>query len=217
MKIKLIEASQPIKKLDYNIEHIVLPKFKEYGFDFISLPTKPNIYSYIFTGMDNNYKVKVSLELNTTDSEIDMWNNDNSDLYIADLFATLIFNRREIPLGCISSKNPDSITYAMQHVNLDEYRPATKEDMEEKRLITPKMANSRFSAMTKKEWIDVYKTLEKELDDLRVIINKEYSEEELNELRSMNFDDLPNGAYRDFQERQKYFYKTFIPNIFPLD
>ena len=217
MKLKLIEATQPIKKLDYNIEHIVLPKFKEYGFDFISLPTKPNIYSYIFTGMDNNYKVKVALELNTTDSEIEVWNNENADLFIADLFATLTFNRREIQLGCISSKNPDSITYVMQYVDLDEYKPVTKEDMEEKRLIAPKTANSRFPAMTKKEWINVYKTLEKELDDLRVAIDEEYSEEEINDLQSMNFDDLPNGIYRDFQEKQKYFYRTFIPNIFPLD
>lgn len=217
MKLKLIEATQPIKKLDYNIEHIVLPKFKEYGFDFISLPTKPNIYSYIFTGMDNNYKVKVALELNTTDSEIEVWNNENSDLFIADLFATLTFNRREIPLGCISSKNPDSIDYVMQYVDLDEYKPVTKEDMKEKRLIAPKMANSRFSAMTRKEWINVYKELEKEIDDLRDLINKEYTDEDLEELRNMKAEDLPDGTYRDFQEKQKYFYRTFIPNIFPLN
>lgn len=165
MKLRLVEAAQPISKLEYNIEKNILPTFNDAGFNFGTNPLKINEYIYTYRG--NSEIGFASLRLNTASKEIDVWNETNSDEYVGDLFATLTLDGEELPLGVISSKDPKSVKSALSEFNLNEYKLPSEEDIKREELIPPKEANEKYGAMTKEQWQAEYKKLQAETDEIR--------------------------------------------------
>ena len=211
MRIKLIEAARPISTLEYNINKNILPAFNKYGLEFNIAPLKINDYVYSYRG--NSTDGFATLRLNTANPEIDLWNDANADLYIGDLFAKLTLNGEEIDLGVISSKDPSSVEYIMNEINLADYDLPTEEKVKNERLIPAKMSNEKYNAMTNNEWIKVYRDLDKELEDLQSKIKNIESNTEDKDDLVLNDEYM---ALKDtFKTKYDYFHKVFLPNIFP--
>lgn len=214
MRIKLVEAAQPIDKLKNNIITKIIPEFNKYDLGLSETPDKLDDYEYIFRGVSKKYNVTTKLSLITTAPEIDLWNTENSDLYVADLFAQIRFDAEVEDIGCISSKDASSVDYAMEHIDLTEYLPTTEEEIKKEELIFPNRANTEFPAMTAEEWVNTYKDLERELDGLREQLREiEGKITDPDELAASN---EYNKVKDEFSKARKYFYRTF-PTIYPED
>ena len=158
MRLKLKESAQPISKLDYNIQNIVLPTINSYGFNFSSMPLKLSNYEYTFKGTRSSFD---RLNLDTDNLEIDVWNDAADKSFTADLFATIILRGNKIILGPISSKDPDTIKSAIETDDviseIKDSKAPTKEVIKNKELIMPKSDNKEYGPMTKKEWENTLK------------------------------------------------------------
>lgn len=186
MKIRLVEAAQPISKLEYNIEKNILPAFNKYGLSFGTNPLKINDYIYKYRG--DSEDGFATLKLNTASKEIDVWNETNSEDYVGDLFATITINGEDVPLGVISSKDPNSIDTAMTGVNLKDFALPTEDTIKKEELIPPKTDNEKYGAMTKDAWRKEYERLQAETDEIR------------NKLRAME----DKVITKEFQTNEEY-------------
>jgi hypothetical protein len=181
MKIKLVEAEQPISKLDYNIQNILLPAFKEYGLNFNSTPNRINAFVETYKGVSPTLNSFISLRLTSASKEIDLWNDasDEGDLFTADLFGTLYVGAKAMPLGALSSKDPESVKMAID--GLDEPLGASKsksaEEQKKQELIVPKNKNTNYKAMTREEWKAEKDKLEDELNKARKAVDEEFPDE----------------------------------------
>ena len=123
MKIKLVESAQPINKLDYNIQNIVLPTLAKYGFDLNTTPSKLNPYEYVFTGYSKKYGTYTKADMVTSNKELDIWNQMNED-FTADLYIKLYLGMDEVMRGPISSREPKTIIDEL------EYNPEVGEEID---------------------------------------------------------------------------------------
>ena len=164
MKVRLIEAATPISKLEYNIKKNILPALSMYNFNFLGMPTKPNMYVYIYNGSNVTYRCPAKLELNTTNREIDIFNDMEDKPYVGDLFATIYLNSQKIDVGVISSKDSRSIEYALDDINFDNYiiKNEPPKDPAETTLIP---ARDKSAEHTAKEWLEIAKEKKEKLDD----------------------------------------------------
>lgn len=214
MKIKLVEAAQPIEKLKYNIIKNIIPAFNKYDLGLSETPEKLDDYEFVFRGVSKKYNVTTKLSLITTAPEIERWNEENSDLYTADLFARIRFDAEVEDIGCISSKDASSVDYAMEHIDLTEYLPPTEEEIKKTELILPNKADADFPAMTAEEWVNTYKDLERGLDGLREQMRE--IEDRITDPEELAVNEEYNKVKDEFREARKYFYQTF-PTIYPED
>ena len=179
MKIKLKEAAQPINKLDYNIENIVLPTFKQFGYEFNSNPVKYTPYKNMYSGVYKDYKTTVRLYLYTTAPEIDLWNEENADEFTADLFAEIHIGLNKVPLGPISSKDPGSIGMQLDSAGLEDLtfgthrkeEQAKQEVKKEKSDLIPPKSGREYKAMTEEQWNAEKKRLAEEIDKARAAVD----------------------------------------------
>ena len=246
MKIKLKEAAQPINKLDYNIENIVLPTFKQFGYDFNSNPVKYTPYKNMYSGVYKDYKTTVRLYLYTTAPEIDLWNEENADEFTADLFAEIHIGLNKVPLGPISSRNPGSIGMQLDAAGLEdltfgthrkEEKPKEEVKKEKSDLIPPQSTGSGYKAMTAEQWNAEKKRLAEEVDKAREAVDRDLPPQSVTTTgwagRGTE-DDYADGAWVEYwrkkdedptyelpsikaQREAVARYNHFMRNIYPLD
>ena len=202
MRLKLFESAQPIEKLKRNIEKNVLPKFAEYGLEFSGNPREINKYKYRYTGATKG--MNNDLYLSTSNLAIDEWNEENSDIYNADLFAEIVMNGQSEELGPISSTDMSSIDDNMKDINVDSYKTMSPEQIKDKKLIPPNETTSGLPAMTKEEWINTYNKLYNELKDLENQMAKAEAEDD-----DETYYKIASGEYK---EKRDYWGKKFLPN-----
>lgn len=205
MRLKLLEAAQPIDKLKYNIEKNILPRLSKYGLSFSSEPTKVNKFKYLYNGVSKGLSNQLSLS--TSNVLIDEWNETNSDIFIADLYGELKMNGQIEPLGALSSKNPDSVDEAMKEVNIENNKFVSQEELDDIKIIEPKHKGSGLEPMSKEDWIKLKNDLETELNDIRLQLQK---------ADEANDDETYYNLYKyTYKDKKDYYDKTFIPN-YPL-
>lgn len=170
MRLKLLEAAQPIDKLKYNIEKNILPRLSKYGLSFSSEPTKVNKFKYLYNGVSKGLSNQLSLS--TSNVLIDEWNETNSDIFVADLYGELKMNGQIEPLGALSSKNPDSVDEAMKEVNIENNKFVSQEKLDDITIIEPKHKGSGLEPMSKEDWIKLKNDLETELNDIKLQLQK---------------------------------------------
>lgn len=173
MKLKLVESAQPIDKLENNIARNVLPVFRDIEIDFSSKPTKLNMWGNVYLGTYFTNRKVAKLYLYTSAVEIDVWNEDNSDEFVADLFAILTIGLKKIPLGCISSKDPKSVEFVLDNADINkefieiqqgkEENPTPKEE----KILAPKTLGMGYEPMSKEDWEKEYNRLQNETDVIR--------------------------------------------------
>ena len=203
MRLKLFEGDQPISKLEYNIEKNILPAFKKYGLNFNSTPTQINKYKNSYSGIGEGIISK--LYLYTTNPIIDEWNEENSDIYVADLFGELTMNGTTELLGPLSSKNASSVDSAMQDINVADSKSMSKEKLDNAKIYEPKNKNAGgLEPMSKEEWIQLKQELETELREIKAEMKKA---DEAND--DETYYNLAKYVYKD---KRYYYDKIFMPN-----
>lgn len=212
MRIRLVEAAQPIEKLKNNIITKIIPEFNKYGLGLETTPNEVDKYEYVFRGNSKKYGVTTKLRLFTTAPEIDIFNEENPDLFTADLFVVLRFDAETEELGCISSKDASSVDYAMENIDLTEYLQPTEEEIKKSELILPKADDSDLPAMTAEEWVATYKDLERDLDGLREQMKE--IEEKITDPEELAVNEEYNKVKDEFGRARKYLFQTF-PKIYP--
>lgn len=165
MRLKLKESTQPISKLDYNIQNVVLPTINSYGFNFNTTPLKLSNYEYTFKGDYNSFN---RLNLDTDNLEIDVWNDAKDKPFTADIFGTIILRGNKIPLGPLSSKDASTIRDVIETSDviseIKNSKAPTKEVIKNTELIMPKSDTKEYGPMTKKEWENTLKKIQAEVD-----------------------------------------------------
>lgn len=202
MKLKLLEAEQPISKLEYNIEKNLLPRFADYGINFQNRPTRINKYKNSYNGIGNN--LICQLFLSTTNDIIDEWNEENSDIYVADLYGELKMNGINEKLGALCSSNPASVDDAMTDINVEDNKILTAEKLDNAKIYEPKQNGVGLDPMTKEEWINLKKELEAELNEIQAQLQKAEDEDD---------DETYYNLYKyTYKDKRDYYDKVFIPN-----
>ena len=181
MRLRLKESAQPISKLDYNIQNVVLPTLAEYGFTFDSKPAKLNQFEYVYTGYSKMYNTYTKLDMVTSNNEMNSFNEEGND-FTADLYMYLYLGIDEVARGPISSRSSatikDLLDTADFDAEVDNAMPRSEEKKQSDRLYAPKSDTKEYTAMTKQEW-------EKELQRLLDEVNKANAEVDR---------DLPSGS-----------------------
>lgn len=202
MRLKLSESGQPINRLEQNISKNILPKFNNYGIKFNKNPNQINKYKNMYTGVGEGLICK--LYLNTTNPIIDDWNENNSDLYVADLYGELKMNGKIEQLGPLSSKDSSSVDEAMKEINVSSNKMASDEEIENGKVYPPKSKSGSLKPMTKKQWINMKNALENELNEIKAQLQKADEEDD---------DETYYNLYKyTYKDKRDYFDKVFMPN-----
>lgn len=210
MKLKLIESAQPISKLESNIAKNILPAFLDLEIGLSAKPTKLNTWGDVYTGTYFPTRKIAKLYLYTSANEIDIWNEENSDIFVADLYAILTVGLKKIPIGCISSRDPKSVEYVLDNEDLDkEFKDLIPKDKNaedipsDTELIPPDREDSGYEPMTKDEWYKEKRRLNAELDEYYEKKDNPMTDEERKEFESY------------WKKKSNYFYNTFLHRIYP--
>lgn len=202
MKLKLFEAEIPISKLEYNIEKNLIPRFANYGLSFQNKPTQINKYKYLYNGVSEG--MSNQLYLSTTNPEIDIWNKENPDIYVADLYGELKMNGSIEQLGPLSSKKASSVDEAMMSINIENNKFMSPEALDNAKIYEPKQGGTGLDPMTKAEWIQLKQELETELKEI---------EAELHKADEANDDETYYNLYKyTYKDKRDYYDRIFIPN-----
>lgn len=224
MRLRLVESAQPINKLDYNIQNVVLPAVNSFGCRFAYPPNKLNSYKYYFKYFDkeldrNGYSL--GLILNTSNILIDEWNNENSDLFVADLYMEIVIAGRTAKIGCIPSNDYNTIVQVIKDSDFSEVLTSllrTPDKNGDEELIPPKRPTDAYKTMTAKEW----KFLRNRLyDDFQAALeetNAEMTEEEQEAaLKAFKNKGTPLPEVLRISEDYRNRYMDFLRNVYPLD
>jgi len=202
MRLKLLEAEKPISKLEYNIEKNLIPRFADYGLSFQNKPTQINKYKYLYNGVSDG--MSNQLYLSTTNPEIDIWNEENADIYVADLYGELKMNGSIEQLGPLSSKKASSVDEAMKEINIENNKFMSPEALDSAKIYEPKQGGAGLDPMTKADWISLRKELEAELDEIRAQLQKAEDEDD---------DETYYNLYKyTYKDKRDYYDKVFMPN-----
>ena len=167
MRIKLIEA-QTVASLERNLQNIIFPKLADRLKLYFDVDTGLNKTSYdkVYKGYfdDDKVRVPVDLEVNTTHRQIDEWNDpDNHDgkFIKADCFMTMIIRGNKYEIGAVNSSKPNMVVEAIWDVIVDE-KITFVLDIDTTNARVPALDGSE--AHTEKEWKELFKQKQKELD-----------------------------------------------------
>lgn len=168
MRLKLIEA-QSISSIEGNLQHKIFPALrKRLKLDFdVEVGLSRTSYSKIYKGYfdDGKFRVPVDLEVNTTDKDIDEWNdpdNHEEDFVKADCFMTMIFRGTKYQIGAVSSNNPNMVVEAIWAVIKDE-KITFELDIDNSKVKIPAVDGSE--SHTEKEWKELYKSNQDTMSD----------------------------------------------------
>lgn len=183
MKIRLVESIQPISKLDYNIQTVVLPAFDKYGFKFKYPPLKINDYKYTFSYNETSLQLAITLTLMTSHVMMEKYLNADEDANV-DLYADMLINGKKVDIGLISSKDPESVNWAIEDSNLKEvltsFVKPKKAQIAKEKLIAPAIPTSDYKPMSKISWIKEKQRITNAVDTAKRKLDEEMTEEEQN-------------------------------------
>ena len=167
MRIKLIEA-QTISNIEGNLQSKIFPALsKKLNLQFdVEMGLNKTSYSKVYKGYfdDDKFRVPVDLEVNTTDRQIDEWNdpeNHDEDYIQADCFMTLILKGIKYDIGAVNSKSPNMVVNAITTVMNDEDITFMLK-LDNSKVKIPARDNSE--SHTEAEWRELFKTNQNTMD-----------------------------------------------------
>ena len=220
MRIRLVESIQPINKLDYNIQTVVLPTFNKYGFKFKYPPLKVNDYKYTFSYNDTSVQLAITLTLMTSHVMIEKYLSTDEDANV-DLYADMLINGKKVDIGLISSKDSDSVNWAIEDSNLKEvltsFVKPSKAQVNREKLIAPAIPTPDYKPMSKISWINEKQRIADAVDTAKRKLDEEMTHEEQVAAVQAYYKGEPYPEvmqnFRDISKR----YNDFISKIYPYE